>query len=176
MVPGHLNVNILFAMKKNRLFIYAPAMVLLGLVATFNYGCGKKEAPTAGQNPTTTGQKGAVIVSAEKTSFNEVTSQLDAGGNFYLYLGTAQWLDGLSTKVSGWQQVFESMPELKADDRAKVDKAFGIATRLIKDSGVEDISGVGLSSIEIEKGLYRNKMLLHHYPGKGSGFLSEFRN
>ena len=161
-------------MKKNRRFIYAPAMVLLGLLATLNYGCGNKEAPTAGQTPTPTGQKGAAFVSAEKTSFNEVTSQLDAGGNFYLFLGTAQWLDGLSTKVSGWRQVFESMPELKADDRAKVEKAFGVATRLIKDSGVEDISGVGLSSIEIEKGLYRNKMLLHHYPGKGSGFLWKF--
>jgi hypothetical protein len=166
-VPGHLNVNILFAMKKNHLFIYTPALVLLGLVAILNYGCGKKEAPTVGQ-------KGVTFVSAEKTSFNEVTSQLDAGGNFYLYLGTGQWLDGLSTKVSGWQQVFESMPELKDDDRAKVDKAFGVVTRLIKDSGVEDISGVGLSSIEIEKGLYRNKMLLHHYPGKGSGFLWKF--
>src|SRR5215468_1413702 len=35
-------------------------------------------------------------VSAEKTSFKEVTSQLDPGGNLYLYLGTAQWLEGLS--------------------------------------------------------------------------------
>jgi hypothetical protein len=31
-----------------------------------------------------------------------------------------------------------------------------------------------LSSIEIEPGLYRNKALLHHYPGKGDGFLWKF--
>jgi hypothetical protein len=80
-------------MKKNHLFIYAPALLLLILAATLNYGCGKKETSSAGR-------KGATVVSAEKTSFNEVTSQLDAGGNFYLYLGTAQWLDGLSTKMS----------------------------------------------------------------------------
>ena len=66
------------------------------------------------------------------------------------------------------------MPALKPDDTTNVNKAFNIVTRVIKDSGVEDISGVGLSSIAIEKGLYRNKMLLHHYPGKGSGFLWKF--
>src|SRR5277367_3359002 len=106
-----------------------------------------------------------------KTSFTEVTSQLDPGGNFFLYLGTAQWLDGLSTKIDGWRQTFTAMPELKPDDAANLNKAFDIATRLIQDSGIEDITGVGLSSVEIEKGIYRNKALVHHYPGKGTGFL-----
>ncbi|MGH8022265.1 MAG: hypothetical protein ACRED1_01695, partial [Limisphaerales bacterium] len=41
---------------------------------------------------------------------------------------------------------------------------------LIRDSGIEDLSGVGASSIEIEPGRYRNKAILHHYPGKGTGF------
>jgi hypothetical protein len=151
-------------MKKNYLFIYAPALVLLGLVAILNYGCGKKEAPA-------TGQKGAPVVSAEKTSFTEVTSQLDPGGNFYLYLGTAQWLDGLAAKVGAWRQTVTAMPGLKPDNTNNINKAFDIVTRLIKDSGIEDVSGVGLSSVEIEKGMFRNKALLHHYPGKGTGFL-----
>jgi hypothetical protein len=158
-------------MKNSRLFICA-SIAVIGLMAAFGFGCKKQEAPAAGINPTTTGaQTTSAIVPAEKTSFNEVTSQLDAGGNFYLYLGTAQWLDGLSTKVSHLQQAFESMPNMKDEDRANVDKAFDAVTRLIKDSGIEDVSGFGLSSIEIEKGLYRNKALLHHYPGKGTGFL-----
>src|SRR5258708_1120010 len=42
---------------------------------------------------------------------------------------------------------------------------------MVRDSGVEDVSGFGISSIAIEKGLYRTKSLLHHYPGKGTGFL-----
>jgi hypothetical protein len=161
-------------MKNPRIFICA-SIALIGLMAAFNSGCKKKEAPSAGINPTTTGgQTTSGIVPAEKTSFNEVTSQLDAGGDFYLYLGTAQWLDGLSTKVAAWRQTFRSMPDMKDEDRTNVDKAFGVITRLIKDSGVEDVSGFGLSSIEIEKGLYRNKALLHHYPGKGTGFLWGF--
>ena len=63
------------------------------------------------------------------------------------------------------------MPGLKPDDTTNVNKAFDIVTRLIKDSGIENVSGVGLSSVEIEKGMFRNKALLHHYPGKGTGFL-----
>jgi len=158
-------------MKPNRSFIYAPVLVLLVLAATLNYGCGKKETPSAGQNPPTGGQQAPAIVSAEKTSFTEVTSQLDPGGNFYLYLGTAQWLDGLAAKVGAWRQTVTAMPGLKPDAATNVNKAFDIVTRLIKDSGIEDVSGVGLSSVEIEKGMFRNKALLHHYPGKGTGFL-----
>jgi hypothetical protein len=158
-------------MKKNHLFIYAPAMVLLGLVATCNCGYGGTETPTAGQKPAVIEQKQPAVVSAEKTSFTEVTSQLDPGGNFYLYLGTAQWLDGLAVKVGGLRQTFNAMPGLKPDTTTNVNKAFDIVTRLIKDSGIEDVSGMGLSSVEIEKGMFRNKSLLHHYPGKGTGFL-----
>jgi hypothetical protein len=158
-------------MKKNHLLLCTPPLVLLVLLATLNYGCGKKESPSATPPKPATVQTAPVIVSAEKTSFTEVTSQLDPGGNFYLYLGTAQWLDGLSAKVGHWRQTFTAMPGLKPDDTTNVNKAFDVVTRLIKDSGIEDISGVGLSSVEIEKGMFRNKALLHHYPGKGTGFL-----
>jgi Protein of unknown function (DUF3352) len=167
---GQLIGNHSLIMKKNHLFLCLPALVLVGVLATLNYGCGKKSASSAGEQPSGE-SKTPAIVSAEKTSFTEVTSQLDPGGNFYLYLGTAQWLDGLSTKVGHWRQAFAAMPGLKPDNATKVNKAFDIVTRLIKDSGIEDVSGVGLSSVEIEKGMYRNKALLHHYPGKGAGFL-----
>ncbi len=146
-----------------------PAAVLVGVLAFLNYGCGqKKYTPAAYSGPL---PNATAVVSAEKTSFTEVTSQLDPGGDFYLYLGTAQWLDGLSAKVASWRQVVNSIPDLKPDDAANVKKAFDIVTRLIKDSGIEDVSGVGMSSIAVEKGMFRNKMLLHHYPGKGDGFL-----
>jgi len=157
-------------MKKNYPFICVPVLVLLGLVAILNYGCGKKPAPGAEFSPG--GGPGApAVVSVEKTSFTEVTSQLDPGGNFYLYLGTAQWLDGLSARVGAWRQMFIAMPNLKPEDTTNVNRVFDVVTSLIKDSGIEDVSGVGMSSVEIEKGMYRNKALLHHYPGKGDGFL-----
>jgi len=142
-----------------------PILLSLGLIVVLGSGCKKPGSPgpgSVGAGP---------VASAEKTSFTEVTSQLDAGGTLYVYLGTAQWLDGLSTKVAGWQKAIEAMPQVREEDRPNIEKGFGVLTRVIKDSGIEDVTGVGLSSIEIEKGLYRNKAVLHHYPGTGDGFL-----
>ena len=159
------NENHLLKMKMN-LNLRVPVLALAVALTTLNYGCGNKSA--APNNP---GATVPTVVPVEKTSFNEVTSQLDPGGNFYLYLGTAQWLDGLSTKVAHWRETFAAMPNLTAGQGDKVNKAFDVVTRLIKDSGIEDVTGVGLSSVEFEKGMYRNKTLLHHYAGKGDGFL-----
>jgi len=111
------------------------------------------------------------VTSASKTSFNEVTAQLDPGGSFYLYFGTAQWLEHLTGKIEDWRKTFTGFPDAKPEDVTNINRAFDIVTRLTAASGIEDVSGFGLSSIEIEKGMYRNKALLHHYLGKGTGFL-----
>lgn len=146
-------------MKPNLLsqaFIFA----LVGLAVATAAGCSKNQ--TAQKPP---------VVSVQKTSFDEVTSQLDPGGNFYMYLGTAQWLGNLSAKTEHLRQTFASMPGVTDDQQKKIARGFDVLDHLIQDSGIQDLSGVGLSSIEIQPGLYRNKAVLHHYPGKGSGFL-----
>lgn len=156
-------------MKRNHLYLCLPTLALLGLAAVFGFGC-QKQTPQA-TSGTPSAQPTPQFTSVEKTSFNEVTSQLDPGGNFYLYLSTAQWLDGLSDKMSAWQQKFASMPDLKPEDLDNINEAFELVTNLVKDSGIEDVSGIGFSSVEIEDGMYRNKALLHHYDGKGTGFM-----
>ena len=145
----------------------------LSCLIAFN-GCKKSEAPAPEQKqtaPPPVTSAPTTPVSAEKNSFQEVTSQLDAGGHVYLYLSTEQWLEGLSGKVSGWRQLIGSLPDLKAEDHEKLDKAFNIVTNLIKSSGIEDVSGFGFSSIAREKGFYHSKAIVHHYKGQGSGFL-----
>ena len=42
---------------------------------------------------------------------------------------------------------------------------------MIKDSGVEHISGLGISSIAREEGFYYNKVVLHHYAGENDGVI-----
>jgi hypothetical protein len=96
---------------------------------------------------------------------------LDPGGNLYLYLSTEECLEGLSAKVATWRRLVDAIPDMKADERENVGKAFDIVTNLIKDSGIEEISGFGMSSIPTAKGEYRIKSALHHYKGSGSGFL-----
>ena len=145
----------------------------LSCLIAFN-GCKKSEEPASEQKktaPPPAASAAAVPVSAEKNSFQEVTSQLDAGGQAYLYLSTEQWLHGVSGKVSSWRQLIASIPDLKAEDHEKLDKAFNIVTNLIKSSGIEDVSGFGFSSIAREKGFYHSKAIVHHYKGQGSGFL-----
>ena len=140
---------------KTKLLSRVSIFALAGLVAALVFSCSKKPA----------------IVSAEKTSFNEVTSQLDPGGNFYMYLGTAQWVENLSAKIEQWKEAANSMPGVSDEQREKINQGFNLVDHLVADSGIQDLTGVGASSIEIEQGLYRDKAVLHHYPDKGNGFL-----
>src|SRR5437867_9728691 len=97
---------------------FVLAAVLVVLLA--GNGCGSKETKTSAPALPTK----ATVVSAEKTSFHEVTSQLDPGGSLYGYLSTSQWLEGLSGRVNGWRDAVLSMPTLGTEERSNVTKAF----------------------------------------------------
>ena len=116
-------------------------------------------------------EAGGKIVSAEKTSFKEVTAHLDPGGNLYVYLSTEQWLKGISSNVVAFRQMAADIPGMSDAERANANKVIDLVTHLIQDSGIEDVSGFGLSSIASEPGFYHSKAILHHYKGEGSGFL-----
>jgi hypothetical protein len=130
-------------------------------------GCKKEEAPQA--RPGEAAPK--AIASAEKTSFAQVTSKLDPGGSLYVYLSTEDCLAGISSKVSAWRGLLSAIPDVKAEDRNTLNRAFDVVTNLIQKSGIEDVSGFGMSSIALETNFYHSKALLYHYPGQGSGFL-----
>jgi hypothetical protein len=104
-----------------------------------------------------------------KTSFHEVTSQLDPGGSLFLYLATDQWLAGLSTNIAQFQQIASSLPG--PGNREDIGRAFDVLTKLVKTSGLEDVTGVGMSGAPVAPGLYRNKFIAHHPTGAGQGFL-----
>lgn len=116
-------------------------------------------------------QPGGTVVSAERNSFKEVTSRLDPGGDLYLYLSTSKMLEGLSAKIAQFQGVFNNLPNVNAEQRELIGKVFTVVTNLVKDSGIEEVTGLGMSGIAVEKGFYRTKVFVHHYPSQGSGFL-----
>jgi len=113
----------------------------------------------------------APFAGGRKTSFQDVTAQLDPGGSLFLYLATDQWLAGLSTNIAEFRQVALSLPGPAMQEREKINSAFELVTRLVKGSGVEDVTGIGVSGAPIAPGLYRNKLILHHASGAGRGFL-----
>ena len=131
-------------------------------------GCHKEEEP----KPTAVTQAApkSGIVSAEKTSFDEVTSKLNQGGNLYVYLSTEQVLSGLSGKLDSVSNFVLSLPAATAKPEV-VNKAFAFAQAWVKDSGLEQVSGFGMSSIAREPGFYYSKMVVHHYPGQNDGLI-----
>ena len=108
------------------------------------------------------------------TSFDEVTARLDRGGSFYLYLSTAQWLDHLSGHVTEWRDLWlSSLPkdQKNAADRRKIEQEFAVLAKLVKDSGIEQITGFGASSVALEPGLNRNVAFVHHAKDAEMGLL-----
>jgi len=120
---------------------------------------------------TPTANAGAVRQSAVRNSFREVTSYLDPGGNLYLYLSTEEWLNGLSAQVSQFRVFVDALGGASPADKQDAGRFFDLLTNLVKHSGVEEISGVGMSGIAVEKGYFRSRSMLHHYPGKDTGYL-----
>lgn len=151
----------------SRLVVLGSVAVWLGLSA----GCGQKtEAPRAVPASAASATTPA-IASAETNSFREVTAQLDPGGNLYLYLSTQQWLEGLSAKIGEWEKMLLGLPGMGPDQAAGLQRFVDLAKRFVAKSGVEEVSGLGASSIASEKGLYHSKVLIHHYPGRKTGAL-----
>jgi len=161
-------------MKITRQHAIAFSAGLLAITFLTATGCQKQEAPPAA--PTSAPAAAAKAApaerpSAEKNSFHEVTSQLDPGGSLFVYLGTEQWLDGLSKTIGGYRGAIDSFPLPSAKDKENLLRVFDMVTNLVKDSGIEDVSGFGMSSIAREVGFYHSKFILHHYKGRGDGYL-----
>lgn len=144
----------------------------MGLCLT---ACKKQTTETAAPPPTPSTPVAApgkaTFAPAHKTTFTEVTSQLDPGGSLYLYLATDQCLAGLSTNVSRLRDLVKNLPDLPANDRNQVDRVFDLLTSGIRGSGIENLAGVGVSSAQIAPDLYRSKLVLHHPQGQGQGLL-----
>jgi hypothetical protein len=130
-------------------------------------GCQKKEEP--GSPAPTSASATPAIVSAEKNSFDQVTAKLNKGGNFYLYLSTEQILSSLSNHLSAASNFISALPAIPGDGRKVLDKVFAVIGVVVQESGISEISGLGMSSIAREPGFYYNKVVLHHYAGQDAG-------
>jgi hypothetical protein len=127
-------------------------------------GCGKNENSAAGGAGAP-----AIGTPVRQTSFDEVTRQLDPGGSVYAYFATDQWLAGLSTNVMGIKDFILSMPDISSTERENINRVFELLSSGVAKSGLEDLTGVGLSTVQISPELHRTKFILHHKQGQGDG-------
>lgn len=103
---------------------------------------------------------------APKNSFYRVTGKLDPGGDIYLYASTeslirttGEFAGKLRKLIAAGSGGAEGLP------------IFDFAVGLIKGSGISEVSGVGVSSIQIGPDLFRSRMVMHHYPERNKGIL-----
>lgn len=134
--------------------------------------------PDSEAEPTTESDPGSPInllpepsaPNAEPNSFAEVTAKLDQGGSMFGYLATDSFLNSVNDELEKLRVLFNEQAET-ASEKEGVNSAFKIVTALIENSGVRQLTGVGFSSVAVEDGLHRTKLVLHHREGEGTGYL-----
>jgi hypothetical protein len=146
-----------------------PLAGLISLLAAcfLAAGCHKNQpAPLPAEKA-----KALEIVSAEKTSFDEVTAKLNKGGNLFVYMDTQQIMTGLSNHIVAASNFVTALPAIPSDKRETAGRVIGALNGLAINSGVDEISGLGMSSIAREPDFYYGKLVLYHYPGQNNGVI-----
>jgi Tfp pilus assembly protein PilE len=131
-------------------------------------GCQKTATPLAAPKPT---EPKRAITPIEPTSFDQVTRHLDPGGSLYVYLSTESFLQRFATEAARIRKLLVASQAHTSPNPAQLDRYWASLTRVATDSGIADVTGFGISSIAIAPAQYRTKWVIHHYEGKGTGFL-----
>ena len=107
--------------------------------------------------------------SAVPNSFAEVTSKLDTDGDVFVYYSTEDVIATIEkyAETTGTQAVKNI--EAASTEAAMLQSGMNIGKAMYDQSGIKDISGIGMSSIELESGMFRNKMVIHHDSAKSNG-------
>ena len=106
---------------------------------------------------------------SDKQRFEKVAGQLDSGGVLYGYVSVDGDLSGLAKLVNSFMSGMKEIDEGVSAHIPDVD-----VEALMKISGLDSISALGLSSIQTDQG-FRNKVYLHA-PNGVRGLLSMFGN
>lgn len=121
--------------------------------------------------PAATKAKPQTIQPFGKNSFDVVTAKLDPGGNVYLYVGAERVMksmDELAAKLHEMIAKEVSGPDSKDTDILKM---FDLIYDMIKNSGLMEISGLGVSSIPMDADLNHSKVIIHHYQELNNGVI-----
>ena len=114
---------------------------------------------------------------AVKSSFEAVAARLDPNGHLYAYLSTEQALARLDEGLEGLITLAKTGTEAGGGlinnpfVAPIIEGVLGVVEPAYRQSGIGEISGVGMSSLALEEDLWRSKMFVHHQPGKGSGLI-----
>lgn len=115
--------------------------------------------------------EGERLPPAKKTSFYEVTAQLNPGGSLYLYASTEGFIKAVEEFANKLRKIIETQISSSPEENKKVVQIFDFVYGLIKKTGLMEISGIGVSSIALEEHLNHSKIIVHHYKEKAKGLI-----
>ncbi|UCH97356.1 MAG: type II secretion system protein GspG [Candidatus Aminicenantes bacterium] len=147
-------------MRKTKIFLVLSAIVGTAILLFTLAQCSSER-----------GFKGEYIKPAEKTSFDEVTSQLNPGGSFYLYVSTEKLVKGVEELVNKLRKIIEARLSKSPEESKQGLVIFDFIHGLLKNSGLMEISGIGVSSVPLGEQLNHSKVVVHHYKDKGKGLI-----
>ena len=103
--------------------------------------------------------------SPEKTSFNEVTANLNRSGIHYSFQGTNEFIRKYNDTFSCLEKLSNNVVE-DEEKRLKIQNLIESINQFILKSGVTEVSGIGMSSIALEKDFYHNRTFIQSFPRK----------
>jgi hypothetical protein len=106
--------------------------------------------------------------SAENNTYWQVTAKLDQGGEAFGYLHTERIMAAFMQFMANLQK---NLAPAAGGGQDKMAQAFNVLNMLFKGYGLEEISGLGYSSITLKPGLHRNRMVIYHHPGRDQGLI-----
>lgn len=106
------------------------------------------------------------IKPTQKTTFDAVTAKLNPGGDFYMYISAEGWFATMLSYADGLEKM-ALQNAAEADEKEKITRGFALIRKLVTDAGLTRLSGLGLSSIAIDDGIFRNRAVAYHKPGEG---------
>ena len=106
--------------------------------------------------------------SAEDNTYWQVTAKLDQGGEAFGYLHTEKITAAFMRFVADLEK---KLPPSAVGGQDKKTQAFNVLNMLFKGYGLDEISGLGFSSITLKPGLHRNRVVIYHRPGRDQGLI-----
>jgi hypothetical protein len=106
--------------------------------------------------------------SAVNNTYWPVTAKLDQGGEAFGYLHTEKITAAFMRLMANLEK---HIPPAPAGEQDKTAQAFNVLNMLFKGYGLEEISGLGYSSITLKPGLHRNRVVIYHRPGRDKGLI-----
>ena len=114
-------------------------------------------------------EKVLVGTTPDTPDYRHVAANLDTDGVLYLYWSAEKALGAIDKKLESVREMAVADPSLSQDEKTRLRKNFDLGIRLILKSGIQGVKAFGLSSREIEPGLFINKA--YTYLPDRSGFL-----